>query len=113
VSSKALDMIEEILERGDDADTVLRRTVEALASEPAVAWAGLAFLEGGTLQLGPSAGEPEETRRVRVPVSYEGEPVGELLVDGDIDPEVLARIGELVSPYVLIGWDTGGEPWEP
>jgi hypothetical protein len=113
VSSEALETIAAIVERGDDADAVLRATVEALASEPGVAWAGVAFLEGGELQLGPSAGEPEESRRARVAVTYEGEPVGELLADGEIAVDVLARVAELVSPYVLIGWDTGGEPWEP
>jgi putative methionine-R-sulfoxide reductase with GAF domain len=113
VSANALEAIAAIVERGDDADTILRETAEALTSEPGVTWTGIAFLEEGELQLGPSAGEPDESRRVRATVSYEGERVGELLVDGEIEADVLAGVAELMAPYVLIGWDTGGEPWEP
>jgi putative methionine-R-sulfoxide reductase with GAF domain len=32
---------------------------------------------------------------------------------GDDDRKFLERVAELLSPYCLVGWDTGGEPWEP
>ena len=55
-----------------------------------------------------------------VPISYEGLVVAEIDIDsdrpaafGDGDREFLERVAELLSPYCLVGWDTGGEPWEP
>jgi len=55
-----------------------------------------------------------------VPISYDGLVVAEIDIDsdrpaafGDGDREFLERVAELLSPYCLVGWDTGGEPWEP
>ena len=49
---------------------------------------------------------------VDVPVVYRGERVGELVGAVD-DRAFLERVATLISPYVLVGWDTGGEGWEP
>jgi hypothetical protein len=105
--------LEEMLEAGGEPDDVLRGAVGALAAEPGIAWAGIAFLEEGELALGPAAGNPDEARRVRVPVSFQGSPVGELWVDGDIERVFLERVAELISTHVLVGWDTRGERWSP
>lgn len=105
--------IESILDRGGEPDEVLRAAVRTLAEEPGIAWAGIAFREGGELVLGPEAGEPDEARRTRVAISFQGSPVGELWVDGEADPAFLERVAVLVSAHVLIGWDTRGEAWEP
>ena len=113
MSGEPVEAVEAILAREDDADAVLRETVRALVSCSGIDWAGVAFLEGGALVLGPAAGEAHESRHVRTTISYDGDPVGELLVDGDIGRGALERVAELIAPYVLIGWDTGGEPWEP
>ena len=113
VSEDALSAVAAILERGEDADDVLREVVEALVAEPGVVWAGIAFVEDGSLVLGPESGVPAEERRGRTSIRYEGAAVGELLVDGDAEQEVLDRIAALVSPYVLIGWDTRGQTWAP
>lgn len=113
MTAETLDQLVGILERGGEADDVLRAAVAALVEAPGTVWAGIAFLEEGELALGPASGQPDEARRVRVPISYRGDPVGELQVDGEADRTVLERVAELVSPYVLIGWDTGGEVWEP
>jgi hypothetical protein len=113
VSGDAVAAIEAILARGGDADAVLRETVGALASCRGIEWAGVAFLDEGVLALGPTAGAADESRRVRMTISYEGDPVGELLADGGVERGTLERVAELIAPYVLIGWDTGGEPWEP
>jgi hypothetical protein len=113
VSSRALEALDRVLNRGGDADDVLRSTVALLVDEPDIEWAAVAFQEEGSLVLGPQAGEPDESRRVRVPVLYLGDPVGELWVDGDAEREFLDRVAVLVSHHVLIGWDTGGEAWEP
>jgi hypothetical protein len=63
--------------------------------------------------LGPQSGEPDEARRIEVPIDYRGDRVGSLAVDGEASPELLARVATLVSAHVLLGWDTAGEPWEP
>jgi hypothetical protein len=104
--------VEEIVERGGEADDVLRAIVEALHAD-GIAWVGIAFVEEGRLELGPSAGgePPEELRRL--PVEWRGDPVAELQASPDADPELLAHVSELISPYCLVGWDTHGERWEP
>jgi len=113
VSTRALEALDRILNRGGDADDVLRASVQVLADEPGIAWAGIAFLEDDHLVVGPQAGEPDAAARMRVPVVFQGSNVGELWVDGDAEPELLQRVALLVSAHVLIGWDTRGEPWEP
>ena len=113
MSTGALEALDRILNRGGDADDVLRAVVRVLATEPEIVWAGISFFEEGRLSLGPTAGEPDETRRVRVPVSFQGSNVGELWIDGEAEPAFLERVAVLISAYVLIGWDTRGEAWEP
>jgi hypothetical protein len=112
-TSDALEAVESILARGGDADDVLRRVVSALHDRGGYAWAGLFFAEEGALTLGPEAGEQDEATRTRVPVLWQGVEVAELAVDGaPADLESLERIAALVSGHCLVGWDTGGEPWE-
>jgi hypothetical protein len=113
MSSHPAQALERLVGEGTDADEVLRTTVGALAREPGVSWAGIAFLEDGELTPGPSAGIPDEARRTSVPIAFRGAFVGELAADGDVDAGLLERIATLISAYVLIGWDTGGETWEP
>lgn len=113
MSAAALDEVARIVADGGDADDVLRAVVAALAAEPAVAWAGISFLDEGALVPGPAAGEPDPRRRVAVDVTYQGEPVGAIAMDGDVDAPFLARVASLVATHVLLGWDTGGESWEP
>jgi hypothetical protein len=103
----------DIVEESGDADDVLRRVVDLVAAQPDVEWAGLAFVEGDALALGPGAGVPNEAVRERVRILYDGSLVGELWVDGHLDARFVARVAATVSPYVLIGWDTQGETWEP
>jgi putative methionine-R-sulfoxide reductase with GAF domain len=113
MSGRPTDALERIVEQNADADDVLRSAVAAVAAEPEVSWAGIALLEKGVLTLGPSAGVPDETRRQRAPIVFQGAVVGELWVDGDIDVALLERLTTLLATYALIGWDTGGERWEP
>jgi L-methionine (R)-S-oxide reductase len=157
----ALDAIREILDRGGDADDLLRQVVAALQERfDDYSWVGVYLVEGDELVLGPWQG-PEATEHVRIPVgqgicgaaaatgvteivddvnadprylacfpstrseivvpiSYEGRVVGEIDIDSDRpaafdadDREFLERVAELISPYCLVGWDTGGEPWRP
>jgi hypothetical protein len=113
--SGALEAIDRILNRGGDADDVLRGVVAVLHERAGYAWAGIFFVEGGTLVLGPEAGTERMGERTRVPVTYRGERVAELAVDGarSADRAFLERVAALISPYCLVGWDTGGENWNP
>jgi hypothetical protein len=105
--------IEAILTRGGDADDVLRDVVAALHER--YPWAGIYFVENGELTLGPHAGEPDETRRTHVPVVWHGERIAELAVDAAPEEHrsFLERVALLVAGHCLVGWDTGGAPWEP
>jgi hypothetical protein len=110
----ALEAVDRILNRGGDADDVLRAVVSELHERAGYAWAGILFVEGGTLALGPEAGVPDEARRTSVPVRWQGERIAELAVDGaaEEDAAFLDRVAVLVSAHCLVGWDTGGEAWQ-
>jgi hypothetical protein len=113
VSTPLLLEVDRILEHGGEPDDVLRGVTVVLNDEPTIDWAGIAFLEEGDLVLGPATGDQDEDRRIRVPIAYQGEQVGELWVDGDVDRGLLEQVAARISAHVLIGWDTGGEGWEP
>jgi len=79
----ALEAVERILNRGGDADDVLRAVLEALQARR-VASAKVQFAENGRLVDGPSfGGEPE---RVVAPVVYEGAEIGSLELAAAIAP---------------------------
>jgi hypothetical protein len=99
-SSGALEAVERILNRGGDADNVLREVVEAL-HERAIAWAGIAFVEDGRFELGPRAGGAAPDDHQRHAVRWKGERIAELWTSADADPALCARVALLVSPYCL------------
>ena len=103
--------VEEILERGGEVDDVLRAVVRAL-HEDGAGWVGIAVVEGDRLDLGPSAGGEPPDDVQRHPVEWQGAKVAELQASGG-EPERLAQVATLIAPYCLVGWDTGGEPWNP
>ena len=98
----------------NDADDVLRAAVADLGKT--YSWAGIAFIEQNELVLGPATG-PEPADTFAVPITYDGAQVAELRVaPADVTPEQqasLERVAESLSPYCLVGWDTGGEAWSP
>ena len=62
---------------------------------------------------------PSTRSEIVVPIVYEGRVVGEIDVDSDTpaaftpeDKALLERVAVLISPHSLVGWDTGGEPWQ-
>lgn len=113
-TSGSLEAIDRILNRGGDADEILRRVVATLHELAGYAWAGIFFVEDDALVLGPEAGSAEAERRTMVPVIWHGARVAELAVDGPPDDlAFLERVALLVSGHCLVGWDTGGESWEP
>ena len=105
--------VEEAIARGGDADEILRTVVQLVAAEPGVRWAGIHLAEGDELVLGPTAGDRGEAESTRVPIAYRADTVGELEVEGELDRGALEDVAGRLSPYVLLGWDTGGEAWEP
>ena len=111
--SEPLAAIDAALASSEDADDALRETVRILAAQPGITWAGIAFVETTGLVLGPSAGSPDEARRHLATVCYKDETVGELQVDGEADAALLDAVARRISAHVLLGWDTGGEGWEP
>jgi putative methionine-R-sulfoxide reductase with GAF domain len=110
----ALEAVERILNRGGDADDVLRSVVRAMHERlPHFAWVGIAFMENGRLVLGPEAGEGDG-EELRALVTFEGAPVAELVArrtQAADDQPFVDRVAMLVSPYCLVGWDTQGVPW--
>lgn len=106
----ALEAIDRILNRGGDADDVLRAVLRAL-HERGVSYAAIRFVERGELGAGPSVGDPTDDT-LTVPVEYRGEQVGELEAATG-DRPLLQRIATLISAHVLVAWDTGGERWAP
>jgi hypothetical protein len=116
------DTITRAIEHEPEADEILRQAVVAVYEWAAgVRSVGIAFVEAGRLVPGPVAGEPfaeEEPTSLAVPVTFEGHVVAELWVSGtepgdDDDSAFGTRLAALLSPYCLVGWDTGGEAWEP
>jgi hypothetical protein len=107
--SGALEAVDRILNRGGDADDVLRAVLEAL-HERGVPFATVRFVEDERIVDGPSIGRA--TDGIEAPVVYEGAQVGSLELAVD-DGAFVERIATLISPYVLVGWDTGGEEWSP
>ena len=64
----ALEAIERILNRGGEADDVLRDVVSTLRARlPHYSWVGVYLVEGGDLVLGPWDG-PQATEHVRIPI---------------------------------------------
>ena len=95
-----------------DADDLLRQEVTKLAQRDDCVWAGIFFVEGHELVLGPEAGTPDLDRRVGVAVTWRGERIAELAADGAVEPAELERIAAEIADLCLVGWDTGGELWQ-
>jgi L-methionine (R)-S-oxide reductase len=62
---------------------------------------------------------PSTRSEIVVPIAYEGQVVGEIDIDsdrpaafGDDDRAFLEQVAALIAPHCLVGWDTGGVPWE-
>jgi hypothetical protein len=113
MSGAALEAVDRVLDRGGDADDVLRAVVDTLVVDGGCDWAGILFVEDGELVLGPEAGTPRPGARTLVPVEFQGDRIAELVVDGCEDRQLLERVAGRISEYCLVGWDTGGVPWDP
>lgn len=111
--SGALEAVERVVNRGGDADDVLRAVVGIL-HERLDRFVRISFVEAASLAPGPAAGS--ESAVTSFPISWQGSRVAELEIGGQVgapDRALLERVATIVSPYALVGWDTGGEPWAP
>jgi len=104
--------IDRLVAASADADDVLRGVVAALVSAGGCAWAGILFVEAGELVRGPEAGSRRPDARLRLPVEFGGTRVAELVVDACPDAAVAEHVAASISELCLVGWDTGGVPWE-
>ncbi len=95
-----------------DADELLRRAVSELAARDDCVWAGISFVEGDNLVLGPEAGTPDPERRASVPVLWRDTRVAELSADGAVEAAELEAVAARIADLCLVGWDTGGETWQ-
>ena len=113
--AEILAAIDGIIAGGADADDVLRAVVAELVDRGVCRFAGILFFDDGDLVLGPQAGTAgdDPARRTQLPVTYKGDRVAELVADGCDDRVLLERVAERVSEHCLVGWDTGGDPWDP
>ncbi len=102
-----LDAVDRLINRGDEADDLLRAVVELLHDRfDHYSWVGVYFVEDGELVLGPWKG-PQETEHVRIPV---GEGIcgaaaasgrTEVVDDVDADPRYLACFVSTRSEIVV------------
>ena len=108
----ALEAIDRILNRGGDADEVLRAVLQVLFQ--LYGYVGMSFVEDGKLTPGPTLGERQGGTST-FPIAFNGAQVAELEVASDEadDRDFLERVALVVSPYALVGWDTAGEEWTP
>ena len=107
----ALEALDRIVNRGGDADDVLRSALAVLGR--LYPYAAIRFVEDGELVAGPSVGDVAGSGRV-APIVFQGMKVGELEAPADKeDAAFLDRFAVLISGHCLVGWDTGGERWVP
>ena len=106
--------VQAIVDTADEADQILLATI-ALLADRYDAGVGLRFVEAGVFSDGPWAG-PAGATGAEVPIHYDGELVGEFIttaVLADADRATFETVAGLVGDYCLVGWDIGGEDWEP
>jgi hypothetical protein len=111
-AAAVLDAVQQLVGGDEDADDILRGVVTALVDSGAAAWAGIYFVEGGDLVLGPQAGTGDPEARTAVPVVYDGTRIADLAADHCSDGALLGGVADLVALQCLVGWDTGGVPWD-
>jgi hypothetical protein len=111
--SGALEAVERVLNRGGDADDVLREVV-AILHQRLGRFVRIRFVEEGGVLEGPAAGDEEAA--TAFPIAWDGRRVADLEAGGELsgaDRALLERVAVLVSPFALVGWDTCGEEWLP
>jgi hypothetical protein len=105
MSAGALEAIDRVLNRGGDADEVLRQVVSILHDRGGCSYAAIAFVVRDGVQIGPAAGS-RSGETVSLPVVFQGTHVGELLVaPPDVARPFLERVATLISAYCGTAWE--------
>ena len=111
--------VQEIIDRGEEADDILRAALDSIHADVAAPWSAIAFVEEGAMTIGPLVGSaPDDgaSPAFSVPIVYRGDTVAALWLGATPEPAVVAeleRAAALLAPFCLVGWDTGGEEWVP
>ena len=88
----ALEAVERILNRGGDAEDVLREVLDALGAR-GISFARVQLAGGDGLEVG------ERRASIAAPVAYEGSEIGSLALAAD-DRAFVERVATLISWYV-------------
>jgi hypothetical protein len=111
------DDVQAIVDSGEEADEILRASLAVVHEAGGAPWSAIAFVEERRMTVGPVLGAaPAGTPALAVPIAYGGETVASLWFASEPPGALatdLARVAALLAPYCLVGWDTGGETWEP
>jgi GAF domain-containing protein len=113
------DDVQAIVDGGEEADEILRASLSAVHAASGAPWSAIAFVEEREMIVGPLAGSAPPgvaEPALSVPIVYRGETVAALWFGSETPRELdsdLARVAALLAPYCLVGWDTGGEHWDP
>ena len=103
----ALEAVERVLNRGGEADDVLRQVV-AILHERLGRFVRISFVEVDSLVQGPAAGD--ETETTAFPIAFQGSRVADLEAGGELDGGRTRAARDAwrssISPYALVGWDT-------
>jgi hypothetical protein len=111
--------VQAIVDGGEEADDILRAALAAIHEGAGAPWSAIAFVEEGQMAIGPLVGatiEDPPAPALAVTIVYRGDTVAALWLGSAPAPAVTAeleRAAALLAPYCLVGWDTGGEQWEP
>ena len=113
------DQVQAIVDGGEEADEILRASLAVLHEATGARWSAIAFVEEREMAVGPLLGAAPGGTPVpalTVPIVYRGETVAGLWFGNETPRELdadLSRVAAMLAPYCLVGWDTGGEDWEP
>ena len=113
------EQIQAIVDGGEEADEILRASLTVVHEAAGAPWSAIAFVEEREMAVGPLLGvAPDGTPvpALTVPIVYRGDTVAGLWFGSETPRELdadLSRVAAMLAPYCLVGWDTGGESWEP
>ena len=115
-TERRLEAIDRILDRGGDADDVLRDVVATLHERAGYPWAGIFFVEGTSSPSARTPAHPTSRQRARASPSP-GRATASPSSPSTTRPRKTASSSSasplLVAGHCLVGWDTGGESWDP
>jgi hypothetical protein len=89
-SSGSIEAVERIINRGGDADEVVRAVVGALHKR--FAYVAIRFVDGDDIAAG------DRTEALTAPVEFQGSRVAELALATD-DEALVRRLATIISPY--------------